>query len=286
MKYVVTLIGGIGNIIQTAPLMSCLRSQGHTVFARRHQHAYSEEACRLVSPSYDELISHGETVEGAVDRGSMLARAEGKRLVLSNPEWAAWFLFHGMDVPDDLSMEVLPGPDPQVECRVVVAPTSKPNWPMKKYPHWDAVIGAFPGCAVVGLEGDGGELEGDFVDLRGRLSLMEVAGLVRTAGVTICEEGGIGHLSAAEGTPTVILFGGTSVVKNLPPANGYAVGPQVEFPCRPCQGRDMHTSGSGIGRAYHGCRPHEMVEGHTRCMAAISPESVTEEARRWLFTRH
>jgi ADP-heptose:LPS heptosyltransferase len=225
-------------------------------------------------------------VSGAVDKGNMLITDFGKNAVKKHPEWAAWFLFHGLKVPENAEAVIVEGDEVDQVFDVVIAPTSKGNWPMKKYPYWQKVVSAFPGCAIVGFPGDGGELSGDFVDYRGKTTLPYVVGLCRRAKLVICEEGGIGHVGAATGTPTVILFGGTAITKNLPPKNGHVVKSELELACRPCQNNGKwHTTGSGLGRIYHGCRLNEMVNGATRCMESISPDMVIKEANKWLSTQ-
>jgi len=274
MTYVITLDSGIGNIIQAAPFMHHLKRLGFKVIARHHQDAHSEEACRLLAPAYDEIIGPDGLVPDAIDKGSIF-KSSFCREMDSMPEWAAWFQWHDMDVPSPKSLctetaftENVPTYD------VVLAPACKPNWPMKKWPWWQQLIHEYPGCAVVGLENDGGVLDGYFDDLRGQMDLFQVAGIFRKAGRVICEEGGMGHLSCAQGTRTYILFGGTSPVKNMPPKNAVKITTDEELPCMPCQFRNCHIVGNGGSREYHGCKDGEKVDGWTRCMHSLAPSRV------------
>jgi len=272
-KYVITLNGGIGNIIQSLPLMHYLRDLGHVVLAKQHPTAYSEEICQLVSPAYDALIDINEVVPGAIDKGPIDRYLQTIKRETS--EWQAWFIWHGLDVPPPSQLRAdtrfakgMPSYD------VVLAPTSKPGWFMKKWPWWQQLVEKMPGCAVVGLKEDGGKIHGDFDDFRGKLNLAEVAGLFFNARYVICEEGGMGHLSCAQRTPTYILFGGTSPIKNLPPRNGIMIRTDKDLPCIPCQFKNCHHVGYGLGREYHGCEEADKIDGWSRCMYHLSADDV------------
>jgi ADP-heptose:LPS heptosyltransferase len=148
---------------------------------------------------------------------------------------------------------------------------------MKRWPYWQELIYKLPGCAVVGLEGDGGELNGDFEDYRGKLTLAQVAGLFSNAKTVIAEESGMSHLSCAQGAKTLILFGGTDPLKNLPPNNGIIIKTKEELACQPCQLKGtLHRVGRGLNVIYHGCRPNEKIDGYSRCMHSLSLEDVLE----------
>ena len=267
---VVHLTGGIGNILQTVPFMSYMRNAGNKVIAVRDKDAFSDEICKMVSSSYDSLVYEAPR-HFDINRGNMLQTAEGKALVRKMPEWAAWFAFHGVDIPDKPSVVV---DTVKYECpsSVVFAPCCKPNWPMKRWPHWQELVDAMPGCTVVGLPGDG-NIKGRFIDFRGKTSLKQLGGLLADADYVVAEEGGIAHLACAVGTRTYIIYGGTDPVKNATPGNSVQIS-SGEPACQPCQFTRCYTEGSGIGRKYYGCRKNEMINGFVRCLASLSAQKI------------
>jgi ribosomal protein S14 len=273
--YVVTLIGGIGNILQTVPFMAWLKSKGHEVIGRVHEDAYSKEICELISPCYHRLIEHGETVPNSIDRGGIAtSRIKG------SPEWHAWFRIHDFLVPRDVARIELDLEPVKSPSRVILAPCCKPNWPMKRWGYWNELIAELPNCAVVGLPDDGGELTGDFIDLRGKTSLRELAGMLADADYVIAEEGGIAHLACAAGTRTYVLYGGTDPVKNRPPFNSVQIMSSQYFACRPCQVKGWHTEGKGSTKTFFGCVKNKMIDGHAQCMAALSVSEVLEAVKK------
>lgn len=269
-SYGVLLTGGIGNIIQTIPFMNWLKQNGHDVTATYDRHAYCQEICEMAAPSYHRL---SETVHNCDYRGNMLTTDKGKRLISKMPEWAAWFIFHGFDVPD---MVETPLDFEEVECpsRVVLAPCCKPNWPMKRWPHWQGLVNLMPGCAVVGLPTDAPGLKGDFKDLRKKTSLRVLAGMLADADYVIAEEGGIAHLACAVGTRTYVLYGGTDPVKNAQPNNAIQLVSSEPFACRPCQNRGWYYENTPTEMIAYGCRKNQLVNNHVRCMSAMTPYEV------------
>jgi heptosyltransferase-1 len=145
------------------------------------------------------------------------------------------------------------------------------RWPTKRWPaeRFAAVAEALRRevgctCVVVGGEGDG-ELAcriqersgGQALDLTGHTSLKQVAELFRRCRLTIANDTGPMHISAAVGTPTVAIFGPTDPVRLRPYGEGHAV-VSAPTPCAPCRKRI--------------CDP-------TRCLEAIAPEQVISAAR-------
>jgi ADP-heptose:LPS heptosyltransferase len=114
-------------------------------------------------------------------------------------------------------------------------------WLAKRYPHWqkvrDLVTEAVPGATffVLGTMSDGFISGDNVVDVRERLSLLNVAGLLRRADLFIGNDSGLAHISAAQGTRTLVTFGPTNITKNLPPQNAIPVTETVGLACRPCQ---------------------------------------------------
>ena len=96
------------------------------------------------------------------------------------------------------------------------------------------------------------------LDLRGRLTLRQAAGVLARAARVVTIDNGLAHVAAAAGAPVTALFGFTSPVKNRP------MGPRVRvltagLDCQPCQ----------MTPREHTCRQAE-------CMRAITVDQVLE----------
>lgn len=262
--YVITLIGGMGNILQTVPLMAWLKEKGHEVVGRVHKDAYSREICEMISPSYHRLIEDGQVIPNSIDKGGMRVSR-----ITNKAEWQAWFEFHDFIVPKNVNRLNIEFEPMKTPSRVILAPCCKPNWPMKRWPHWNDLISKIPNCTLVGMPTDGGDVTGDFTDLRGKTSLRELAGILADADYVIAEEGGVAHLACAVGTKTYILYGGTDPIKNKPPFNSVQIMSAEQFSCRPCQVKGWHTEGAGLTKRFYGCKRAEMINGHSRCMTSL-----------------
>jgi lipopolysaccharide heptosyltransferase I len=145
------------------------------------------------------------------------------------------------------------------------------RWPSKRWPaHGFAAVadalGAEFGCTCVVL-GSGGErsladqvvarARRPVVSLAGRTSLRQLCEVLRRCRVTIANDTGPMHISAAVGTPTVAIFGPTDPTRLRPYGEGHSV-VSAPPPCAPCRRRN--------------CQPR-------RCLAAILPEQVITAAR-------
>lgn len=272
----ISLNGGIGNIVMSMPFMWFLKARSEVVIGRAETTAYSREACELAAPACDEMVDGKWHVVGAVDRGLPTKGAPCK--THDRPEWEMWFEMHGFVTPkaEDVNMETAWEEAPK-QHDIVLSPTSKANWPMKAWPHWGRLAEMMPGCAVVGLPGEGGDFGTGCVDLRGKLSLRQVAGLFRRAKFVVAQEGGMAHLSAAQGTRTYILYGGTSWWKNFPPRNGVLVTAERLLPCQPCQFKDCNVLYGNSMQVFYGCKTSDRVDWKwSRCMHALTPDRVME----------
>ena len=101
------------------------------------------------------------------------------------------------------------------------------------------------------------------VDLTGKTSLKEAAEVLRRCRVTIGNDTGPLYVAAAMGSPTVAVFGPTDQRRLGPYGEGHAK-VTAGLSCAPCKRRR--------------CDP-------LKCMEAISPEQVLEEASRLLKER-
>jgi ADP-heptose:LPS heptosyltransferase len=117
----------------------------------------------------------------------------------------------------------------------------------KRWPHFPALAAAFPDVAVVGTADDIKDC-GPFPPharlLVDQLSLRQTAGALASAGAVVANDSGLGHVAAALGVPTVLLFGPTSaeVLGRFPP-NVTVMRP--ERPCAPCWFRERFQACAG-----------------------------------------
>jgi ADP-heptose:LPS heptosyltransferase len=88
---------------------------------------------------------------------------------------------------------------------------------------------------ILGTRRDGRIRGRNVVDMRGRFSLLETAGVLHEAYLFVGNDTGLSHIAAALGTPSFIVFGPTNIQKNLPPRNGFPIHETGGLPCRPCQ---------------------------------------------------
>ncbi len=128
-------------------------------------------------------------------------------------------------------------------------------------------------CVALGSDGDRleidrmlGAMSKPALDLTGRTSVGELAAVLERCDVLIANDGGIGHLAAAVGTPVVSVFG---------PSNDRAWRPlgstvvAADLPCRPCFYREFETG------LRNGC-------GTRQCMLLVTPDRVARAAEKLL----
>ena len=103
-------------------------------------------------------------------------------------------------------------------------------------------------------------------DRRGRGSLVDQIGLISRCCAFLGNDAGLAHAATAVGTPTVVVFGPTSITKNLPPRNAVAVHRDGNLPCQPCQEK-------------------EKIPCYTECLAEIDLTSVVEAVKAALYAK-
>lgn len=121
-------------------------------------------------------------------------------------------------------------------------------------------------CVIVGTEVEGAdaaavaEALGDrAINLVGRTTVGELGAVLERCAVTVANDGGVAHLSAAVGTPVVAVFG-PSNDRAWRPLLGTVVA--ADIACRPCFYRGFER---GLPQ---GCATRE-------CLALVTPEMVT-----------
>jgi ADP-heptose:LPS heptosyltransferase len=72
------------------------------------------------------------------------------------------------------------------------------------------------------------------LDLRGRLGLFELGAILKRARFFLGNDGGAGHIAAAVGTPSVIVFSGTNEASEWMPVGSRVRVLERRVPCKPC----------------------------------------------------
>ena len=72
------------------------------------------------------------------------------------------------------------------------------------------------------------------VDMRGKLSLLDMASFMEKCALVIGNDGGPAHVSAAVGAPTLVVFSGTSAAKDWAPRGKRVRVIEKWVPCKPC----------------------------------------------------
>ncbi|MET3159984.1 glycosyltransferase family 9 protein [Bradyrhizobium diazoefficiens] len=101
---------------------------------------------------------------------------------------------------------------------LVLAPGCKTGvMAAKRWAYFPELAEDFDDVAIVGVEDDLRQFGGAPMrfpahvrSLVGKLSLRETASVMAAAGAVVANDSGLGHVAAAVGTPTVLLFGPTS----------------------------------------------------------------------------
>jgi len=156
---------------------------------------------------------------------------------------------------------------------LVIAPGSKTGeMTAKRWPYFSELANEFDDVAVVGTTDD--LQRHDKMPLRftahvktfvDRLTLRETAELIASAGAVVANDTGLAYVSAAVGTPTLILFGPTpDVTLGRLPANVRVL--RTGLTCEPCW----------FGRRFQTCA------GRIDCLRRLSVSSVRDKVRHML----
>lgn len=124
---------------------------------------------------------------------------------------------------------------------LVLAPGCKTGaMAAKRWPHFPELALRYDDVAVVGTNDDLHHFNGAPMRFPAHvrllvscLSLRETAGILAAAGTVVANDSGLGHIAAAVGAPTILLFGPTpdAVLGSFPP-NVRVL--RAGLPCEPC----------------------------------------------------
>lgn len=288
----VHLAAGIGNIVFATPLLIALRSLGASIdlwlSADYHETADlfrawaairnlvdgpdSQYAARIpaVPPFYWNRFSH---------------RYDGLPNVVRRPADALFWIdeqAYYLEFARVLGYQG-PAPSPSLPVAsssaaagarpVVLAPGCKTGeMAAKRWPYFADLAARFEDVIVVGTRDDLARFDGAAMTfpshvrvLAGRLGLRATAELIATAGVVVANDSGLGHLAAALGVPTVLLFGPTPHhTLGRMPANATVM--RAGLPCEPCWFRDTRL---------------DACDGRVDCLRDMSVDQVEREVRAW-----
>lgn len=174
-----------------------------------------------------------------------------------------------LQVPKDIkefAAEMMSRFDITARDRVVgIVPTARGKhkiWPVEHYRELiGRIVEASPDTRIIIL-GTTDDLRlvrhSMAIDLSGRTTLLQLAGILERCSVVVGPDTGTVHLASALGVPVIALFGGSDVRETAPIGPGAKVMTK-NFPCSPCRGRVK-------------CKQY-------RCLADITPQEVFEAVK-------
>lgn len=142
-------------------------------------------------------------------------------------------------------------------------------WSRRRWPHWQQFARAWgtrlPLVFVGTIPCDWAQKYG--LDLIGKTSAIEAAGIIEQADGCVSIDNGLSHLAGAMRTPGLALFGPTTSLSNGP-WTGTITTLAADLPCRPCF-----------------CWPEWNKCEHMRCLSEIHPGRVVDVLERILERR-
>ena len=257
MNCSIPLFSGIGNVIQSLPFIHEMKKRYNRVTAFRSGLDYPDTVSLL-----DGIVDEIYLQVKRVPKDYKIFKTPRRR---SFPESESWFVDNNEPVPNKLEIPKINYRKSHDNVDIVIWPECKENWLCKRWPYWEELVNKLTKnykIAIVGKE-DSPKFS-DVLDYRGKLSLLETGGILKSATMFIGNEGGISHYSAAIGTKTYIIMGCTDPIKNLPPNNAIAVTKGLD--CQPCQFKNLKQ----IGITMHGCDT-------IACLNKLTPDEVMEK---------
>ena len=266
---VVMNAGGIGNVVEATPLVNGLRmlwpNANITILSlegdlfddwcvpdrivKSIQEIKGEHFDHTFCPYWDWKIPSDWT--GLCDFGTI----HQTKVALKK-----WFLkserFYNIDMIKSLGFKGLAPPLyvsvnkpeidlPDCKLRICVVPCGKneDRWRYKKWLGYARLISLLlkknKDCQICILGTADDIIEGDLpvserlLDLRGRLSLSQTAWMLRNSDIAVGNDCGPMHIASAVQTRSLVIFGPTCVMKNLPPNNAKPI--TAGLNCQPCQ---------------------------------------------------
>jgi ADP-heptose:LPS heptosyltransferase len=172
-------------------------------------------------------------------------------------------------------LPVAPAPTPDVNPdSLILAPGCKTGvMARKRWPYYPELASLFPDVVVVGTQDDLRTFDETPIcfpphvrSLVDRLSLPELAGVLAAARVVVTNDSGIGHMAAAVGVSTVLIFGPTpDRALGTFPANATVM--RSNLPCETCWFTNRFTA----------------CDGRMTCLQQVSVAAVAAAVRSALY---
>ena len=294
--------GGIGNVILTTGMVAAALNAGKKVYFCPTDNTSGQTLADLFHDSgppglitiYPERLSHikADAVLNIEDRRHLGAEDYfispfRKKTDESEYSFYAAFFTNVTGIPVDPAATFVGGaqtalPD-ALRKRIVICPGSKTGWDIKRWPHMDRLVELLPEpplvlCRQRDLAAYGKNpmlrpIRSCRAEMITHFSLSQAAGLLREARLVIANDCGMAHAAAAAGTPTLILFGPSSIVKNRHPEQNVRI-LSLGLPCQPCQGKN-----TGSGRFVENDYDCDVAY---RCFRDLSAEMVLDSVRKML----
>lgn len=235
----IRIADGIGNIIQAIPFIKEIKKQNKTLLSINDVDFL--ESYNLVSHFFDKVVSNKKTYYNSPPLEKYT----------HTPEYKSWFLFYRIKEPtkyeinkEDVSYKEFTG-----KHDFILWGGCKPKWKTKQWPYWpnlaELLLSKNFSVGVVGLPNEGEVFSDKVTDYRGKISLLETGGIINNSQFFIGNEGGLTHYANALQKTMWVVWGGTSVTKNMPPPRKNYHVISLNLPCQPCQFRLNGPRGCG-----------------------------------------
>ncbi|MBV8900352.1 MAG: glycosyltransferase family 9 protein, partial [Verrucomicrobia bacterium] len=257
---------GLGDVLMCTPVLRELKRR----HPQCHVRFYTEYGPLVDGlPYIDQVLPYKETPPGAlylayedaVPPEVHLSRILGDKLGLNVIDTRPDCVVRD-DLADGYRQLFAPLPRPRVVfLRRAGFWTPNKNWPD---PNWVELITSLARNATVieigqKNEGAGAIISPNYVDMRGKTSLEELAALISVADLYVGPVSGPMHIAVAAGTPSVTICGGYESPRGLKHSPGVKSTTNVflssDLPCAPCWLREPCPIG-------------------LKCLTAISPAQV------------
>ena len=272
LQFLVVGAGGLGNIIQTTPLVAELAEIGLVDFLveAKFNDAYllwkNWDISRFVFNTRADIVKEDYDYIWATDfakpfKGRMIYSGKNVPTLVHDcrPEWDSYldFVRNNFGVLRLKPRTHVAVPVIEKENTIILAPGSGPKDKLKRWPHFDQLanelIETNSKIVILGLAYDDTfDWPASVINLCGKLNLYETAQELGRAKLVIANDCGLAHLSRAMGTETAVIFGPTSLTKNLP-LGAFPI--TNEIFCRPCQSKEGHNPASLDCRFNRKCFP-------------------------------
>jgi len=281
----VHLAAGVGDVVLATPLLALLARAGFTLDVRVDGD-YPETADLLRDWGALRRVTVGASAPAAAyravlpavppfywpryaplyrDAANAVARPPDAAFYADEQHWYLGFAAPFADAAEApfCALPVAPDPSPGIGATtLVLAPGCKGGeMAAKRWPHFAELAAAFPDVAVVGTPEDVarcGAFPPHVQSLVGRLSLRATAAALAAAGAVVANDSGLGHVAAAVGVPTVLLFGPTAaeVLGRFPPNVTML---RAALPCAPCWFRARFAACAGRIDCLDGLPPARVI---------------------------